>query len=160
MCIMLYPGIVCSTYGAFTLESILAAAFGRVINVQRGEADEVVKAAKGIFDSGKNGAVRFCMFLLSKLLLIASLTMSIHMELQYFTSPPVTVMFPFLERFMHYFLDKYTNVVEPWRVLYHTALKLIEARKTGMAKAAKVSSTLTSNTDFFFTVSNHGHCIN
>ena len=50
------------------MESILAAAFGRVINVQKGEADEVTKAAKGVFDSGKNSTVRFCLFLLSKLL--------------------------------------------------------------------------------------------
>jgi hypothetical protein len=50
------------------MESILAAAFGRVINVQKGEADEVTKAAKGIFDSGKNSTVRFFLFLLCKLL--------------------------------------------------------------------------------------------
>ena len=48
-------------------------------------------------------------------------------------------MFPFLQRFVHYFLEKYTDVVEPWKVLYYTALKLIEARRTGTAKAAKVS---------------------
>ena len=58
--------IACSAYGAFTLESILAAAFGRVVNVQRGEADEVAKAAKGVFDSGKNRTVMFCLLLLSK----------------------------------------------------------------------------------------------
>ena len=40
-------------YGAFTLESILAAAFGRVIDLQRGEADEVTKAAREVFDTGK-----------------------------------------------------------------------------------------------------------
>ena len=60
--------LCCSAYGAFTMESILAAAFGRVINVQKGEADEVTKAAKGVFDSGKNSTVRFCLFLLSELL--------------------------------------------------------------------------------------------
>lgn len=49
------------------MESILAAAFGRIINIQRGETDEVTKAAKEVFDSGKNGRVQFCLFLLSKL---------------------------------------------------------------------------------------------
>ena len=48
-------------------------------------------------------------------------------------------MFPFLQRFVQYFLDKYTDAIEPWKVLHHTALKLIEARRAGTAKAAKVS---------------------
>ena len=53
-------------YGAFTLESILAAAFGRVINLQRGEADEVTKAAKGVFDSGKNPFMLLVIFIACK----------------------------------------------------------------------------------------------
>lgn len=54
-------------YGAFTLESILAAAFGRVINLQRGEADEVTKAAKGVFDSARGPlSLLFGIFILCK----------------------------------------------------------------------------------------------
>ena len=53
-------------YGAFTLESILAAAFGRVINLQRGEADEVTKAAKGVFDGGRNRFMLLVVFIICK----------------------------------------------------------------------------------------------
>lgn len=42
------------------MESILAAAFGRVVNVQRGEADEVTKAAKGLFDAGRDVRMMKC----------------------------------------------------------------------------------------------------
>lgn len=35
------------------MESILAAAFGRAVDMQRGEADEVTEAAREVFDSGK-----------------------------------------------------------------------------------------------------------
>ena len=49
------------------MESILAAAFGRVINIQRGEADEVTEAAKGIFAAGRNWKVRSCLGLVSTL---------------------------------------------------------------------------------------------
>ncbi len=48
------------------MESILAAAFGRVINIQRGEADEVTEAAKGIFAAGKDVRVQGSMGLLGK----------------------------------------------------------------------------------------------
>ena len=53
-------------YGEFTMESILAAAFGRVINIQRGEADEVTEAAKGIFAAGRNMKVQISVAILSK----------------------------------------------------------------------------------------------
>ena len=53
-------------YGEFTMESILAAAFGRVIDIQRGEADEVTEAAKGIFAAGRNVKVQISVALLSK----------------------------------------------------------------------------------------------
>lgn len=48
------------------MESILAAAFGRVINIQRGEADEVTEAAKGIFAAGRNMKVQISVAILSK----------------------------------------------------------------------------------------------
>ena len=48
------------------MESILAAAFGRVIDIQRGEADEVTEAAKGIFAAGRNVKVQISVALLSK----------------------------------------------------------------------------------------------
>ena len=61
--------VSCRTYGAFTLESILAAAFGRVINLQRGEADEVTKAAKAVFDGGRGKFLLVAVFFKSKFIL-------------------------------------------------------------------------------------------
>ena len=37
-------------YKSFTMETILAAAFGRAVEVQRGESNSLTKAAAGIFD--------------------------------------------------------------------------------------------------------------
>ena len=50
------------------MESILAVAFGRVVNIQRGEADEVTEAAKGIFASGKDMRLQMCMGIIGNLL--------------------------------------------------------------------------------------------
>ena len=36
-------------YGLFTMETILATAFGRVINLQRGEANQLTQAAAAVF---------------------------------------------------------------------------------------------------------------
>ena len=41
-------------FGSFTMESILATAFGRKINVQRGEADELTTAAMKVFAFSRN----------------------------------------------------------------------------------------------------------
>lgn len=53
-------------YGAFTMESLLAAAFGRVVDVQKGEADEVTKAMNRLFGFAKGKLFLFCFLLLSK----------------------------------------------------------------------------------------------
>ena len=37
------------TYGSFTMETILATAFGRVVNIQQGESDKLTKAAHAQF---------------------------------------------------------------------------------------------------------------
>ena len=36
-------------FGAFTMEVTLAVAFGRVVNVQQGEADDLTEAALSLF---------------------------------------------------------------------------------------------------------------
>ena len=54
------------TYVAFTLESILAAAFGREVDLQRGEADEATKAAREVFDTGKGKLFMTIIMLSSK----------------------------------------------------------------------------------------------
>ena len=42
-------------YSAFTMETMLASAFGRQVEIQRGEADELTKAAKYMFEQLKEG---------------------------------------------------------------------------------------------------------
>lgn len=64
--LIIMPHLHRRTYGAFTLESILAAAFGRVIDLQRGEADEVTKAAKAVFDSGRGKILLVAVFMACK----------------------------------------------------------------------------------------------
>ena len=44
------------TYSSFTMETILATAFGRVINVQRGESDELTKAVDSVFRRLQEGS--------------------------------------------------------------------------------------------------------
>ena len=48
------------------MESLLAAAFGRVVDVQKGEADEVTKAISKLFGFAKGKLFLFCFLLLSK----------------------------------------------------------------------------------------------
>ena len=48
------------------MESLLAAAFGRVVDVQRGEADEVTKATNRLLEFAKGKLFLFCFLLLSK----------------------------------------------------------------------------------------------
>ena len=59
------------TYGSFTLETILATAFGRAVNVQGGESDELTKATEAIFRSAEEGSSTgfvHLLLLISKLL--------------------------------------------------------------------------------------------
>ena len=50
-----------------------------------------------------------------------------------------TAMLPFLKPLLDYYVTNHTDFVDPWKVLYQTALKLIEARQSGTANPAKVS---------------------
>ena len=42
-------------FNSFTLEAILAAAFGRSIDIQRGEADDLTKSVKSLFTAFQEG---------------------------------------------------------------------------------------------------------
>lgn len=42
-------------FGKFTMETVIAAAFGRIIDIQRGESNELVEAAKEIFSITSEG---------------------------------------------------------------------------------------------------------
>lgn len=55
----------------------------------------------------------------------------------------IIALFPSLTRAVQYYLSRQTKLIEPFKVLYHTALKLIEARRTGAVKQAKVSDCYT-----------------
>jgi len=60
------------TYGSFTMETILAVAFGRVIDLQHGEADQLTDACAAIFSTIQEGNVLsgpLIIFLLSELCL-------------------------------------------------------------------------------------------
>ena len=43
-------------YGQFTMETIMATAFGRVLNLQRGEGDQLTEAANAIFSGVRSDA--------------------------------------------------------------------------------------------------------
>ena len=60
LCIDLLHGKILSisvlrTYGSFTMETILATAFGRVIDIQRGESDDLTRAVDSIFRGVQEG---------------------------------------------------------------------------------------------------------
>ena len=44
-------------YGSFTMETILATAFGRQVNIQRGESDELSKAMEQLISGFTDGQV-------------------------------------------------------------------------------------------------------
>ena len=54
-------------YSTFTLETILAAAFGRVVDIQRGKAEELKSAALKACDLKRDRVVMACIHLLSML---------------------------------------------------------------------------------------------
>lgn len=45
----------CRVYGSFTLEAILATAFGRQVNIQKGESDEFSEAVDTILNAFIDG---------------------------------------------------------------------------------------------------------
>ena len=60
----------CRTYGSFTMETILAVAFGRVIDLQHGEADQLTDACAAMFSNVQEGnkmSGRFIIVLICKL---------------------------------------------------------------------------------------------
>lgn len=63
------------------------------------------------------------------------------MGMQYSAPYPLlffSVIMPCLERLIQYIMSKYTSFVKPFKVMRDTSLKLIEARRAGIAKEAKV----------------------
>ena len=50
--------------------------------------------------------------------------------------------FPFMEKPVQFFMNNFTDIVEPWKMLHQTALALVEARRSGAAKPPKVGVVL------------------
>ena len=56
-------GLWCRVYGYFTLEAILATAFGRRVDLQKGESDEFSKAMNHLATSFGDGEIeQFILF--------------------------------------------------------------------------------------------------
>lgn len=69
--LLFYLHIIYRTFGAFTMETIVAIAFGRVIDIQRGENDELTNAANVMFrgaEEGNKTSLAVLLPLLSKLI--------------------------------------------------------------------------------------------
>ena len=47
--------LFCRAYGSFTMETIVAIAFGRFVNLQKGEQTELTEAARNIFAGAREG---------------------------------------------------------------------------------------------------------
>lgn len=50
-------------FGAFTMESILSTAFGRVMDIQKGESSAITEAAAALFESRKENSYTSIQFL-------------------------------------------------------------------------------------------------
>ena len=90
-------------FGSFTMETILAIAFGRVVNLQRGEADELTVAAQGIFRNAEKGTVPEARVILSN--------------------------FPFLIGLLRWKVSSDADLMKSQILLHETALNLVKARR-------------------------------
>ena len=92
------------------MEAILAIAFGRTVNLQRGEADDLTLAAKGIFRNAEKDT--------------------------FFTAGAVLSNFPFLAGFLRWMVSNNPEKMKPQIVMYKTALSLVEARREESASGS------------------------
>ena len=92
------------------METILAIAFGRTVNLQRGEADDLTLAAQGIFRNAEKDTFPAARAVLSN--------------------------FPFLIGFLRWMLSSDPEIMKPQIVMYKTALSLVEARREESASGS------------------------
>ena len=97
---------VCHLFGNLTMEIIIAAAFGRIIDIQRGESDELVEAAKAFFSNTSEGQ----QVDIEKIQLITS-------------------NFPCSESLISYIASRYSKVAAAYQTLTKLALTLIQMRR-------------------------------
>ena len=85
------------------METILAIAFGRVINLQKGESDELTSAAQGVFRSTEKGTFPTARVILSN--------------------------FPFLIGILRWKVSSDADVMKPQILLHDIAINLVKARR-------------------------------
>ena len=92
-------------FGSFTMESILAAAFGRLVNIQEGEADQLTTAAASTFIALQEGG-----------------------SMSRYTVFPVIDQLPFLLPLFRYLFSR-SSVAKATLLLNNTAIELVKARR-------------------------------
>ena len=97
----------------------------------------MTKAAKAVFDGGRGNFLLAVIFIICKCQCMFNIIEN-HADCDDTCLLLFTATFPLVKPLLDYYMLNYTNSVEPWKVLHHTALKLIEARKSGTAKPPKV----------------------
>ena len=85
------------------METILAIAFGRLVNLQKGEADELTLAAQGIFKDAEKGTLPTARLILSN--------------------------FPFLVGVLRWKVSSDVEMMKSQIIMYETALSLVKARR-------------------------------
>ena len=98
------------------METILAIAFGRLVNLQRGEADELTSAAKGIFKNAEKGTFPTARLILSN--------------------------FPFLIGLLRWKVSSDAELMKSQILLYETALSLVKARREECGSSASKVATI------------------
>ena len=93
-------------FGNLTMEIIIASAFGRIIDIQRGESDELVEAAKAIFSGTSEGQ-------------------QLSIERLVF----VTSNFPCIQPLLRYIASRYSSSAAAYQTLCRLALTLIKMRR-------------------------------
>ncbi len=112
-------------FGSFTMETIIATAFGRVMDIQGGENDELTNAADLIFRGAAEGnktSVAYVLPLTSKSFCVFSITLDIYIHVD---------NFPWLVPVLRFLMSR-SQRVRAVETLKDTALSLInERRKSG-----------------------------
>ena len=101
------------------METILAIAFGRVVNLQKGEADELTLAAQEVFRNAEKDTFPTARFILSN--------------------------FPFLTGVLRWKVSNDFELMKSQVILYETALGMVKARREETRTATtKVGGQVTS----------------
>ena len=100
------------------MESILAAAYGRYVNIQEGEADQLTDAAASVFAELQD----------NKYLSSINIT-------------PIVDQLPFLVPLLQYYLCHYSKRGKHMQLLTDTAIELVGARRKEGSEDRKVPTT-------------------